>query len=170
MFLNRWAPTWLPYGNRLDLAWDGLDEWGWLPSPARCADDESYQARVGLAHDYYAPIFERFQISAVADRATRDLIELCRRERIAITLVMLPESSRFRSWYPPAVRAESDAYLDRLHCEYGVRIVDGRAWAPDEDLLEGFHLLPEGASAFTARLGRKLFDVRGEACRDLQDE
>jgi hypothetical protein len=150
--MSRFAPAWLPFQNRMDGNWTGLDEWGWLECPTRARDADSYCKRLEQAHGYYAPIFEQFRISAVTERAQRELLELCRRERIAVTLMLLPEGSAFRDWYPPEVRARSEAHLDRLCRDYGVRRIDARDWAPDDALLDGFHLMPDGAAAFTARL------------------
>jgi len=156
IMMNAFAPAWLPMGNRMDGNWKGLDGWGWLRCPYSARDAESYRLRLEQAHQYYAPIFAQFQISGVADLALHELLELCGREGIAVTLLLLPEGSEFRGWYPPTVRARSDTYLRQLRRQYAVATLDARAWAADDDLLDGFHLLPDGAAAFTDRLGREL--------------
>ena len=92
----------------------------------------------------------------MADRALHEVIQLCRQEGIAVTMFIMPEGAEFRRWYPPAVRAETDVYLERLQREHGVEVIDGRTWATDDDLLDGFHLLPEGAARFTERFGQEL--------------
>ena len=60
----------------------------------------------------------------------------------------------FRSWYPPAVRSEIDAYLAGLSREYAVPVIDAHAWVGDGVFADGHHLLPAGADAFTERFGR----------------
>ena len=40
--------------------------------------------------------------------------------------------------------------------EYGVSVVDARAWVPDDGFMDGHHLLPEGATTFTKRLGTEV--------------
>jgi hypothetical protein len=154
LLLNRFAPAWVHWSNRMDDHWSGLDDWGWLRCPHSNPDAAAYHARVEQARQYYVPVFQQYHLSEVADRAMRDLLQLCRREAIAVTLYLMPEGSAFRSWYPPAVQTATDSYLQQLRREYGVGLIDGRAWAEDGELLDGFHLLPDGAARFTTRLAR----------------
>jgi hypothetical protein len=154
VLMNLLVPCWLSPHNRMDSNWRDLDEWGWLACPYP-RNAESYRIRLDQAHQYYAPIFEQFRISEVADRAHHELLTLCRREGIAVALVLMPESSEFRGWYPAPVQDQVDAYLAGLKQEFGVRIIDARTWATDGDLLDGFHLMPQGAAAYTQRLCRK---------------
>jgi hypothetical protein len=154
VLMNLLIPCWLSPQNRMDSNWRDLDDWGWLECPYP-RDAESYRIRVAQAHEYYAPIFEHFRISEVADRTQRELLSLCEREQIAVSLVLMPEGSEFRSWYPPQVQAEVDAYLAELKRAFGTRVIDARTWSADEDLLDGFHLMPHGAAAYTRRLVRE---------------
>lgn len=151
VFMNLLVPCWLSPQNRMDSNWRDLDQWGWLECPYP-RDAESYRLRVEQAHQYYAPIFEQFRISEVADRTQRELLSLCQRERIAVALVLMPEGSDFRGWYPAPVQDQVDAYLAELKREFGTRVIDARTWTTDEDMLDGFHLIPRGAAAYTQRL------------------
>src|SRR5262249_24732041 len=82
-------------------------------------------------------------------------LALCRRQRIGVVLVAMPEGSEFQSWYPSAVRAEIDAYLERLVREEQVPLVDARSWVPDNCFADGHHLMPKGASLYTEQLSRE---------------
>jgi hypothetical protein len=69
-----------------------------------------------------------------------------------VVLVVTPESSVFRSWYPPEAVAAMQRLLAQLHDTWGVPIIDAREWLPDKDFSDGHHPLPDGAEAFTLRL------------------
>jgi hypothetical protein len=154
--LSMVTPGLLPWYNRHDAAWDGLDPWGWLPAREGPNDPESHRRRMGRTYEFYHPIFEKFCISPVAEQAWRELLGLCRREGISVTLLWMPESGEFRSWYPPAVAAASEDFLGRLRAEYGAGLIDARLWAADPEVPDGFHLSPAGAARFTARLQREV--------------
>ena len=64
------------------------------------------------------------------DHALRDLLRLCRRERIQAMLVLLPEGPTFQSWYAPGARVEIDDYLAGLSAELSVPLVDMRSCFP----------------------------------------
>jgi hypothetical protein len=82
----------------------------------------------------------------------RDMLETCRAAKICAALVLTPESSEFRSWYPEPGRSRIAPVLCGLAREFGCPLIDGRAWLPDELVGDGHHLTGPGADAFTARL------------------
>jgi hypothetical protein len=153
--VSRAAPAWLPWPARQDGWWDYTDRSGWM---AYRADATPAQRRHGLDHARreYAPALQQFHVTDVPDRALRETLALCRREGIAVVLVLTPESSEFRGWYPSAALAEIDAYLARLSADCTVPVVDAREWLADDDFLDGHHVLPAGADRFSARLGQTL--------------
>jgi hypothetical protein len=73
-----------------------------------------------------------------------------------VVLVLTPESREFRSWYAPGSEAQIQAVCARLARDHGTRIVDARTWVPDEDFMDGHHVLPAGAAVFTRRLAREV--------------
>lgn len=164
--LTQYARDWLPREMRRDDQWGRLDESGWLPYP-HSGDPASVAERLPRVHQTFRVALEQFRVSEPADRAVRQALALCRKEHIAVALLYMPESKTFQGWYPPAARAAADAYLRRLSRECGVPLLDARDWSPDADFADGFHLLPRGADAFTARCGRELLPafLRGEAGR-----
>jgi hypothetical protein len=166
VWLNRLAPAWLPLTERFDESWKALDEWGWWNSPHLAeSDPQRRQKSLANARQYYAPILEQFRLSPLADRAFRELLELCRREGIAATVVHFPEASEFRSWYPPAVRSTADRYLEAIRTTYSIPVIDARDWAADAALADGFHLLPEPAAAFTRWLAQEVLPATAVAAR-----
>jgi hypothetical protein len=94
----------------------------------------------------------------------RDLVERCRREQIPLVLVLMPESSDFRTWYSPEGLAEARRLLAELRDGCGVPVIDASAWVPDDGFKDGHHLMEKGAEVFTTRLREELrpFLARGE--------
>jgi hypothetical protein len=164
--LMQYARDWLPREPRRDDMWKRIDASGWLPY-LHSADPREVRQRTPRMHRNFAPILNSFHVSAVADRAWHEMLTLCRREGIHVALLYMPESQAFRGWYPPAVRAEADDYLNGLSREYGVPLIDARDWCPDEDFADCIHLLPPAADQFTERLGREVLPklIRGEGAR-----
>lgn len=151
--LSRGLPDWVDWSQRQDF-WRAIDAWGWMAYPAV---DPAQTGRLRqIAHDTYAPSLAQFHLTDAPDRALRDLLALCRRERIRVLLFQMPEDSTFRAWYPPWARPQIAAYLAALAREYDVTLADAHAWQPDGDFVDGHHLLPAGAAAFTARFGREV--------------
>ena len=153
--LRRYAPAGLPAAARRDDRVYPCDGSGWAP----CTIGTTAADRLRLRAETLAgcgPFLRAFHPSPVAGRALRDLLATCRRERIAVVLLYMPEAAAFRDCYPPPVRAELDGHLRRLARDGRVSVVDARDWSPDEDFADGVHLLPDGAAAFTARLGREV--------------
>jgi hypothetical protein len=128
------------------------DRWGCrilLPvNAAFCA------SRRELARTQYRPTLGGLHVGAGPRRALRDLVERCRRERIAVVLVLMPESSEFRSWYSSRGLAEVRDLLEELGD--GCNLVDARTWLPDTDFRDGHHVHANGARAFTMRLREEL--------------
>jgi len=152
------APAWAPFQDpreKITLTSLGGDH-SWLVETA--VNPDEVQRRTGLVRDVYREVFQNFHIDPAADRATRELLELCRRERIAVALFTTPEGSAYRNWYSPAARREVDEYLARIGSEYGVEVCDTRTWLADSDFTDSHHPLKHGAEEFTRRLGREVLE------------
>jgi len=155
--LKRYAPAWLaaprtpPNHHCQDL-----DPLGWW-TPVRSVDASEYRARTKMYADIYRPKLADYRTRDQPDRALRAVIALCRREGIEPGVVVLPEGAEFRALYPDRARVEADRYLAALRAETGVPVIDARLWAADADFMDAHHLLPAGAVAFSARLGREAF-------------
>jgi hypothetical protein len=154
LLLNLSVPRWLPTVERVDHKWRGVDDWGWQPI---CGDPRPDQRgeRVAAIRGYYGSCLATGATDPLAVRAFDDLLSRCRRDGVSISVVWMPESSEFRSWYPPGVEAWADAYFAGLRGRFGAALIDARRWSPDDELYDGFHLTPAGAAAFTERLRRE---------------
>jgi hypothetical protein len=86
--------------------------------------------------------------------ALETLLELCRREGIPVSLVLMPEGKPFRDLYSAEARATCARLLARLQARWGVRVIDARDWVDDSGFWDTHHLLPDGAEQFTRRFAR----------------
>ncbi|HJU28669.1 MAG TPA: hypothetical protein VJ718_05840 [Candidatus Binataceae bacterium] len=129
-----------------------IDAGGWhILSPEPLPDEERTR-RVQMAHEGFLPSLSNYHLSDVAAGALRDLFELCRREQIPTALVLMPESSEFRSWYSAEARSASRGLLEELSRAYDAPIIDAEKWIADEDFEDGQHVLLRGANVFTHHL------------------
>ncbi|HLN29808.1 MAG TPA: hypothetical protein VK395_18825 [Gemmataceae bacterium] len=162
IIMSRFAPCWLTWETRQD-DWGAIGSSGWLPYHHPVVDAKEYQHGLEFAHKQYAPGLNQFHVSEVPDRALQELLDLCRVEHIAATLLLMPEGRDFQSWYSPAVREEIDCYLAEVGVHYAVPIIDARSWMEDGAFFDSHHLLPSGATIFTQRLGREALQPLLEA-------
>jgi hypothetical protein len=153
--LRQYVPAALPAAACRDDRIYPIDDSGWARCTIGTTPTERQRLRAIILTST-TPFLQAFHPAPAADRALHDLLATCRRERIGVVLVSMPESSAFREAYPPPVRAELAAYLRRVGRECAVPWVDARTWSADEEFADGVHLLPDGAAAFTARFGREV--------------
>jgi hypothetical protein len=150
--MNQFAASWLPGHCRADAMAVGLDGWGWLPGRLP-QPPEKHRDGIAAAGLYYKPLFENYEVSPVADRALRQAVAESRAAGAKVGLVYLPETDAFRALAPAWAAKVADDHLARLRAELDLPLIDGRRWAEDEYLPDGFHLTQPGAVAFTRKLG-----------------
>jgi hypothetical protein len=126
-----------------------------LGGPGRLRDTVSTAERhrlLGLQRAAYRQRGPTF-IARRAERALRDSLALCRRENIAVVLLLSPEGESFRQIYPPGAEETVAAFVRRLGEQSGAAtVVDARRWLVEEDFMDGQHVLRHGAEKFTRRL------------------
>src|SRR5262249_50677851 len=134
--------------------------WGWhIASPAPFPAEER-ERRLETARGGYSPGLGHFRLGKKPTKALREILDLCRREKIPAALVLMPESSEFRSWYSEDAKQAIHGLLDELCRTYSVPLIDAETWLADDDFEDGHHTLLHGADVFTVRL-------RGEITRLL---
>jgi hypothetical protein len=157
-FLASLAPGLLPaqarWGENLwdyrGGEWRAVGDWISPVERRRLTDD---------ARRRYAQSLNHFHIAADADRALRELLEMCRAQGIAVVLFLMPESDEFRAWYPPEARRRLSAYLAALQNEYGLASIDARDWFDKSEFSDGHHLLKRSAVTFTHRFAREVVSL-----------
>jgi hypothetical protein len=155
--MTRYAPNFLPWEARQD-GWCEMDRSGWKPYPCEAVNAARYRRGVEHARREYAAAFHDFRISGMPDRALREMLTICRGQHIPVVLLLMPEGSEFRSWYPPNSDSLIAGYLASLVRDYGVRVIDARTWVADHYFFDSHHLLPSGATEFTKRLEREVLE------------
>jgi hypothetical protein len=117
---------------------------GLYPEDIRRRTDRALADVRGRLQDYH--------IAPEGDRALRELLALCRRERIAAVCVMTPESSEFRDVYSAETQRRVAEYVADIERTCGVPVVDARSWVPDECFTDGHHVVHSGGLIFTYHL------------------
>jgi hypothetical protein len=155
--MNAWDSSWLPAALQTDWRYRYIDEWGWLwVEDFKDHDPSRFQRRLQQQEAMFRKMLEYPCISPSADACFQELLQLCREQKIKVALVIMPETSDFRSWYPSAVSHEVDRYLTGLRGDFDVRVIDARDWHPDEDFSDSNHLTPSGAETFTRRFEKQV--------------
>ncbi len=146
------VPNWLPMSSRQDWFRE-VDDSGWVPSKIHVTNPDQVRDGIRRAHEQYIQSLVGFQLGGPSCQALREILEECRQRRIQTALLLMPEGSDFRSWYPAPTWAEIEGFLRALSHEYAAPLINARTWMPDEAFCDSHHMLDEGASAFTRRLG-----------------
>ena len=151
------------YAGSEDLStwWDRSGS-GTLMFPEKVAPEVMAYSTLRTRTQYWDKL-QKYRITPAADRATRQLLTLCRDERIPVVLYIMPESSEFRSWYTPESLRILDAYLAELRRDFDLPLTDARLWLPDDAFWDGHHVVQRGARAFTPRF---MNEVVNPALRD----
>lgn len=163
--MSHWGGSMLHWKSRQDFMWKQMRGQGWLPYFFAEIPPEKRAQGIADARAQYADYFRQYSISPLSDRAYHDLLAECRKQGIHVAFFVMPESSIFRSWYPPGAEAQASAYLQSLSQEFSVPIFDASAWLPDVSAFaDGHHLMRHGAEAFSRRFGPECVGpwVRGQ--------
>ncbi len=104
------------------------------------------------AFQMYRPTLQRFHLGAKPTQAMHDLLARCRRENIAVALVLMPVTNEFRELIPAEGRAELDNLVAKLSSRYGAHLIDASDWLDNGDFDDGHHVLTTGADKFSTRM------------------
>jgi hypothetical protein len=151
--LSRLLPACVPYQLRMDWLYKMDGSGGVVGMSGRSPQDR--QAGVARAFVEYAGYLAGFRLEGPSKNALCELLALCREQQLSTALVLMPEGSEFRSWYPPAVWQQIEGFLTSAGREYAAPVINAREWISDEDFTDSHHLLVHGGRIFTERLGRE---------------
>jgi hypothetical protein len=149
--LSELAPWALPFERRIDWL-TLLDERGFVHRPRRPPPQEMRDSGLARTREQYQQIVATLHPGGLSCQALNDLLALCRREKIASALVLMPEGPVLRSWYSPQGWREFLTFLQNVAGEYGIPIINAREWICEEDFVDSHHLLENGAEILTQRL------------------
>ncbi len=81
----------------------------------------------------------------------------CGEHQVRVVLVMPPVGSEQRELYTPAIESAFQDYVSELRRRYEFRVVDCRAYLPDERFADNHHVrVPEGSLPFSLWLTREV--------------
>lgn len=144
-------------GDELPEELRQTDAHGWLQRgypPERCAVLRS------LAHRQYDACYRDFTPSRAHAESLEALLAECRRDGIAVAVVLTPEGTEFRDRYTPEMTRAIAGMLADWRTRCAVPIIDARDWMDDGAFADMHHLLPDGARAFSARLAKEAIAPR----------
>ena len=155
--MRRVAPQWLPDPVQPDTAaLDKTTPSGWVPGPWPRPEDVVRQARANLVRHFYSPGYQDFAVSERPDRALREVLALCRQEKIDAALLLMPESEELRDSAVTAAQHTIGRYLAELGREHGADLFDASHWCKDAEFADGQHLLADAATRLSATLGKRV--------------
>src|SRR5689334_8878485 len=123
--LGRIVHTWLPWNLRFDSS-RGTDATGWLRSVHDFVTPDEHRRGVALAHEEYYGLLQTLRLDGPAARAVGESLALCREHGVRAAMVLMPEGTEFRDWYPPCVEEEVYDFLGDLSYTYGAPLIDAR--------------------------------------------
>jgi hypothetical protein len=129
------------------------DAFGWYSGPADLPDAKVDLLIAESLRDYRSALTEP-RLAPGPIKALRDTVSLCQTQRMAVVLVIPPESSHFRSFAPAVAKVQHEA-VTTLAAEWGVPLVDASAWIDDRGFWDGHHATPAGADQYTARFAKE---------------
>lgn len=149
--LDRYAPVFSALQFR--LAEHATDPHGFVRTPEV---PEAQRARLReLTRKQYSDCWADYRPGGSGMKGLCDALETCRTAGIRAALLITPESTEFRSWFPEPGRSQIVPLVSELASEFRAPFFDAREWLADEFLGDGHHLSGAGADVFTARLGRE---------------
>lgn len=110
----------------------------------------------GKVRAVYGTQLQRFRVASPSVAATWSLLELARDLDLPVVLLLTPEDSAFRSWYPPGAAEAFQETMAGLAAEFTFRLVDARQWVPDDGFSDPHHLNLKGAELFTDRFANEV--------------
>ncbi len=149
--LGRVAPSMIPFHRRYDES-RTCDSHGWHRIWEEILAPEAIAEAHARARENYETILRDLKPGGPAEQALRDTLTLARAHGIPTRLLLMPESEWFRAMYSPEAAERFDRWVEELVRESGCPLIDARRWIPDAQFVDGHHLLPDGAAAFSDRL------------------
>jgi hypothetical protein len=152
--LSHSVPLLLQHGDRSDGT-RRSDVHGWMPLAPPNASEEQRRKVVETARETVKANITSPEVGGPAVELLREGLDLCRRERIPVAVILMPESPRYLTAYPRPFLEHVSALLDELKSRHGVPTIDAREWVGEDGFLDGHHLLSPAATQFSERLARE---------------
>jgi hypothetical protein len=136
--------------------WQTPDGSGWIPVLNEPETPQAKQREVEHGQAMLYPLLNPLRIHPSSDHALRDLLADCKAHGIRTLLLLMPEHSQCRRWYPPQAHALVHAYLDEVSREYQAPVIDTRDWLSDDGFSDFCHMARLAAAPYSERFGREV--------------
>jgi hypothetical protein len=133
-----------------------VEPFGGYPFTRTAISPEDATKALAAARSEYQDALQHYFICPKSDWALRELLGLCRRNRIAPILLVSPEGPELRSWYCPGAREQLRTYLSGIERDFNVPVIDAQDWLEEAEFYDSHHALRRGAEKFTARFAREV--------------
>ncbi len=149
--LNRYCPTLM--SSRFALLFGTKsDARGYMPGLDR--DDPNYPRLLVRTREEYEPALQGYSVGGPGLAAVRDQVRVALEHNATPLVILMPESSDFRSWYG----TEGNASIESAKATLGCPVIDAREWLPDSAFTDGHHISRAAGPVFTDRLADELRD------------
>ncbi|HVW38906.1 MAG TPA: hypothetical protein VHB99_16435, partial [Pirellulales bacterium] len=108
--------------RRWGMTFQMFDASGWEGIPPTPSAERAVYAKV--LQDAYRPLLSASHLDERSRQCLRQLVDLCRRERLRTILILMPESAAFEGLYSDAMQTAIQAEVVGLEREYQVSCVD----------------------------------------------
>lgn len=156
--LGRVAGPWLPWRLRFDCG-RVTDPTGWQRPVVDAVTPDGYRRGVAQARKEYFDLLQVLRFDTPAAGAVIKTLAACQECGIPAALLLMPEGTDFRAWYPPQTEAALYAFLRGACRDASAPLIDARRWLADDAFSDAHHMLPDGSARFSERLGRVLADL-----------
>ena len=166
--LRRYAPAWIETDVPSNASPKRFTPWGWraFAEGVKVATAKEYRSGIDRSRADFETSFTDWEVTDVADRAVRQILETCRQEKVSAALYVMPVATALQEMYQPGDRAELNVYLTGISQDYSVPVVDATEWNADQDFWDGHHLLADGATRFTQRFCHEFLDTFAASLSD----
>jgi hypothetical protein len=119
----------------------------------------------------YGPRLADFKLADNPVRAFNEILHHARNDGTRTVLLVTPESGAFRSWYSEHAKESLARFLEAKQAQFGSPVVDAQRWLPDDEFIDGHHVLLPGADHFTRLLAERVLEplVQGRIASSAAD-
>jgi hypothetical protein len=143
------GPEWLPTHERTFLRWGEIDRYGFAPYPDVTIPSDIRDKRRAQYLRRHAAAFADFAPKRVQEAVYREWTNRCRDEGIALAFFWAPESPRLLGGYSARSRIELERYTAWLNAELQAPVFPFPTHLDEEDFVDGYHLLRDGAAKYS---------------------
>ena len=136
--------------------WQTPDDTGWIPVLNEPDSPRAKRRAVEEGQAMLYPLLNPLRIHDNSDHALRAVLDDCKTHGIRTLLLLMPEHSQCRRWYPPQAHALAREYLGELSREYQAPVIDTRDWLSDDGFSDFCHMARSAAAPYSERFGREV--------------